>query len=490
MMRYFTRRFLSTWLLVLLTAAPLAAEEDPPPQYGDHPQQAQRAKTIHNENVARYKDAADVLVLPGLIANRKEQRVELLAETTGLTAETIVEFPLIHQSSERGYEALLWSMAKPSDVHKALVFIGMTPGKPFNPGKLRFWSKGERVHLSVASKDKKSVRLESLIMDTNTGKPLPEAGFVFAGSFLTDRPGEKQQQVYAADFHDPRSVASMYSDPIAVLDVPRQARKGAVYGTQVVGPKYDFAANELVTILIEPEYRDGRRRVMDLALQVRRTLEQSDQEPGSAQPALPTTTIEFWLTDTAGKPIGENRHLVAVLGVLETLIRKGHDPYASVRFDGAMRLADVRRVCRILAAIDTETGIRVEPPVEGQLYYEALLPDQQLRDRKNRIIQPWELHLTSTEDRITGVLELHETIWDSDASKYKPTATTFEVDTPAALRRQLDADAARRKKEGRRRGPPVLLVFVDADLEYGQLLAFIGPALTTHNMVHVFLESE
>ncbi|NQT38434.1 MAG: hypothetical protein HQ581_13135, partial [Planctomycetes bacterium] len=447
MMRYSNSRFLSTWLVVLLAAVPLAAQEDPPPQYGDSPKRADRAAAIYKENVARYKDAADVLVLPGVIANRKERRVELLAETTGLTAETIVEFLLIHQSSERGYEALLWSMAKPSDVHKALVFIGMKPGKPFNPAQLRFWSKGERVHLSVAAKNKKSVRLESLIMDTNTGKPLAEAGFVFAGSFMTDRPGEKPGQVYAADFHDPRSVASMYSDPIAVLDVPRQARKGAVYGTQVVGPKYDFAANELVTILIESEYKDGRRRVKDLALQVRRT-------PG--QPASPVAPIEFLLSDMAGQAMGEKRDLVAVLGVLDKLIRKGHDPYVSVRFGAALRLADIGRMCRILAAIDTESGIRVEPPVEGQLYYEAFLPDQQLRDRKNRIIQPWELHLTSTEDRITGVLELHETTWDSDASKYKSTTTTFNVDTPAALRRQLDADAARRKKAGRRPGPPIL----------------------------------
>ncbi|NQT36672.1 MAG: hypothetical protein HQ581_04235, partial [Planctomycetes bacterium] len=82
------------------------------------------------------------------------------------------------------------------------------------------------------------------------------------------------------------------------------------------------------------------------------------------------------------------------------------------------------------------------------------------------------------------------TTWDSDAAKYKSTTTTFNVDTPAALRRQLDADAARRKKAGRRPGPPILLVFADADLKYGQLLEFLGPALATHNMIHVFLESE
>jgi len=494
-MACFAQRFLSAWLLVLLPAAHLAAQEYPadaarenlPAQFGDRPKHAARAKTAYEGNLAKYEDTDNVLVLPGLVADRKARRVEVMAEATGLDCETIVEFLLIDAGSGKGYEALLWSFARPSDVHRALEFIGIKPGKPFCPAKLRFWPKGERVVASVAamhdlddgvdsSDGDVPTRLERLVIDRSTGKSLPEVGFVFAGSLMVDNPGEKSGRAYAADVLDPKSVASIYNDPAAVLDVPRRARQGAVYGTQIVGPQYDYAKHELVKIVLEPEYSDDRRRVMDMVLEVRRS----------------ASNVQFMLTDAAGKAMTQKPQLPDVLGIFNTLIRQGHDPFVSVRFDATLPLAEVRRVCRFIAAIDSESGIRVEPPAPGQLYYEALLPDVELLNRESRIIDPWELHLVRSrakaEEKITAALTLHESVFADGNSK--PKTTTFHVETPDALRRQLDADAARRKAAGRRPGPPVLLVFADANLTYATLVDFLGPALTTHNIIHVFLKSE
>lgn len=504
-MACFAQRFVSAWLLVLLPAAQLAAQEDLadpaqenlPAQYGDRPKHAARVKTAYEANLEKYKNADDVLVLPGLVADRKARRVEVMAEATGLDCETIVEFLLIDAGSGKGYEALLWSLARPSDVHRALEFIGMAPGKPFRPAKLRFWSKGERVVASVAAPHDSGdrvvlTRLERLVIDRNTGAPLPEAGFVFAGSFMVQRPGGKAGRAYAADVLDPKSLASIYNDRTAVLDVPRHARQRAVYGSQIVGPKYDFAKHELVKIILEPEYKDGRRRVVDLVLEVRRSAVKAPAESGTADRTEPAATLQYLLTDSAGKAMTEKPQLSAVLGIFGTLIRQGHDPYVSVRFDAALRLTEVRQVCRFIGAIDSESGIRVEPPVPGQLYYAALLPDMELLERESRIIDPWELHLLrgreKAKEKITGTLTLHESVFIGGNSK--PKTTTFDVETPDALRRQLDADAARRKAAGRRPGPPILLVFADAHHTYGQLVDFLGPALTTHNFIHVFLKSE
>jgi len=100
-----------------------------------------------------------------------------MAEATGLTEGTTLDFLLIGPSSGRGYEELAWSHARPSDVHKALEFIGMRPGQPFSPAKLRFWSKGERVRLTVGPIEADElIPFENLVTDKTIGEPLPADG--------------------------------------------------------------------------------------------------------------------------------------------------------------------------------------------------------------------------------------------------------------------------------------------------------------------------
>jgi len=477
---------------LLLTTTNLPAQEDRAAftaQYGDRPKNAARVSQIDRANLSRYKDTADVLVLPGLIARRNEQRVEILAEATGLARGTVVEFLLIDSTSGKGYESLLWSFARPSDVHKALIFIGMKPGEPFNAAGLRFWPKGERVLLSVAAKspssnDSPPRRLETLVMDKRQKTTLPKVGFVFTGSFMVNKPGENSRRAYAADVVTPKSIASLYNDPTTVLDVPRRARQSDVYGSLVVGPGYDFAKNELLTINLAPEHKNGRQRVKDLVLEVRQVARKAVMETDSAPP------VEFLLKDKTEKMLTERPALPAVLGKLDSLIKSGHDPYVSIRFGDALPLGHVQKVCRVAALIDTDSGIRVEPPEPGQLYYRAFLPDNEYLDRENRIIQPWELRLVDREGKISGTLTLYESVFRSDRSAPEMKTTTFEIDAPRSIRRRLDADAARRKEAGRRAGPPVLLVFGDKNLTYGKLLEFLEPALTTHNAIHVFFDPQ
>ncbi len=259
-MAFFTRHLVPAVPLLLLVAARSAAQEDPD-HFGNRPTHAERARAAYKANLERHKGVKNVLVLPGLVANRKVKRVEIMAEATGMDVGAIVEFLLIDQSSNRGYEALLWSFARPSDIHKALVFIGMQPGIPYDPAKLRSWPKGERVLLSIAADGPEGpLRLEKMVRDETKNETLPADGFVFTGSYTVPRRGDKTRREYAADVVGAKSIASIFSDPAAVLDVPRPVLQSAVYGKLVVSSEYDFAANELVTITLEPEYKDGRRR--------------------------------------------------------------------------------------------------------------------------------------------------------------------------------------------------------------------------------------
>jgi len=468
-------------VLFLYVLVPLyvTAQDSPPSGYNARPVHAATVAAAYQDDLNKYADVKHVLVLPGLTANRKEQRVDVYAEATGIETEMIVEFLLIDAASSKGYEALIWSHARPSDIHRALEFIGMQPGKPFHPGKLRFWPKGERVLTGIgAVGDNGRIPLESLIVDRTANRSLPATGFVFAGSTMVHRPEIPDEKAYAADVIDPRSVASIYNDATAVLDVPRRALQNHVYGRQRVAPTYQFKKNERLTVTLEPEYKSGRKRVTDISLNVT-----------PAEKTMANQSIQFALTDAKGQSMLKRQTLAEVLGVFGSMKRDGRDPFVSVHFSAELKLGVVRRVCRVLQAIDTEQGIRVEPPARRQLYYEAFLPDAQLLDRAKRITDPWEVHLRRTgHDQIVARVIRHK----SQFVDGRREESVISQDTLLALglRRHLDADASRRKSAGQRPAPRVLIVFGKSDLTYGELVDFLMPAMATHNVVHVFLDSE
>lgn len=455
------------------------AQQTPPAGYNELPKHAAKAKAAYRTNLAKFKHVDHVLVLPGLVADRKIKRIELFAEATGIRPETIVEFLLIDAASSKGYEALLWSHAKPSDIHRALEFIGMSPGERFHPGKLQFWPKGERVLASVGVADGgERIPLESLIFDKTTGQSLPATGFVFTGSMTVSKPGMPDKKSYAADVIDPKSVVSIFNDATSVLDVPRRAPQNAVYGKQLVAPAYQFEKHQPLTVTLEPEYKDGKKRVVDLSLRVKPTSDAASKLPAA-----------FELSDLSGKAVTEREELADVLSALGRLKRDGRDPFVSVRFDSEMKLGVVQQVCRLIQAIDTERGIRVEPPADGQLYYEAFLPRPQLLDRDTRIVDPWEVHLSLDESaRQHAKLVQHKSRFVD--GKRAETVTSKNVSNGKGLRMHLDTEAAQRKKEGRRPGPRVLLVFGDAELKYRPLVEFLKSAMSTHNVIHVFLDAD
>lgn len=478
-----TNWILKTWVCVLLLVTASTAQDnladqsqqEHPAVYGEFPIHTEQVKAAYKANLEKYKGNEDILVLPGLVADRQSHRVALSAEATGIAPDTIIEFLLIAPDSDRGYEALLWSYARPSDVHRALEFIGMKPGKPFHPGMLRFWPKGERViaHIAADNSDKR-VPLESLVIDKNTGQSLPEVGFVFTGSLMVTSAGDSTRQSYAADVMDPKSIASLYNDMTTVMDIPRHASKEALYGTQLVGPNYTFDKNEQVTISLQPE---REQRVVDLTLDIR---ESKDSTKNESQ--LPG---EFLLTDENGDHLTEQPELPSVLGVFGSLVEKGRDPFVSVRFDLKLPLTDVRKVCKLLDMIDSDHGIHIEPPAAGQLYYKAFLPSLTLLDRQRRVFDPWEVHLGLAGNKINATLMLHESAMID--GKIKTKETSIEVDSAETLSQQHDEDAARRKAAELRPRPPVLLVFAESNLTYGQLVNFLAPTMKTHNVIHVFL---
>lgn len=431
-----------------------------------------RAARVQTDFVARvdqYRANTNVLVRPGLVADRAARKVVIDAEATGLKTNDTAEFWLIGPDSGHAYEALAVSWAKASDVRAALEFIGMTPGQPFAPDKLRFWPKGERVRMGlefqVPGAPPRRVAAEQLILDKATGNPLREAGFVFVGSRHIEAEGKR---FLVADERDPRSIASNYNETDTLLDVPRQAPQGEVYESHVVSGAAALPAGLPLRIALQPEYPAGKSRVVDLALRA---------VPRAADATNSLAGVAFTLRG-AGREYPAASPMQDILATFSGLVQNGQDPFVAVDLAPELRLNAIAELCRVLAAVEGENGIRVEPPPAGTLYYRAFLANERFRSRAARIAQPWELALTrGANGTLTATLTDVEQSWRDDRIEPDLKVKTEPVASPEALRAALTS----------REGLAVVLVFADPSLTYAELLSFVQPILPTHPTVHVYL---
>ena len=432
--------------------------------------------TTYRENLLKHKDHADILVLPGILADRTIKRITIQAEATGRGEHDTIEFFLIAEESAHDYESLAVALAKPSDVHKALVFIGMTPGRPVNYEKMCFWPKGERVIISLRSNDYKllaePVRIEKFILNRDTNKTMSENGLVFTGSLMVESCVQKGVLVYAADGSGPDSLASNYNEPQTVLDIPRNAPQSDVYGSQAVNPDYVLPAGNLLEIIIEPEYKDGKKRVTDLCLDINPGAKANPNEQKPEELAL---TVK----NTDGQVLNDEKTLNSALKLFTSFVEKGHDPFVTIRFGENLALKSLQEISTLLASIESENGIRIEPPPNGQLYYKSFLPNEEFRDRKKRASQPWELHFSAQKGDIIASLVKIEQIWKKNEVYPDLKVTEFEIKSPKALQEKL-------KQEGP--GMPVILVYSFSQIKYGEIMNFLRPMLTTYPTIHVFIE--
>jgi len=428
----------------------------------------------YSDNLRKYKGNSDVLVLPGLIADRAKRRVILQAESTGLGGGEIIEFFLVARNSGHAYEALAVSFAKPSHVHRALVFMGMEPGRPVDARNLHFWPRGERVFMTFACADPQAafgpVPVERLVIDKRTNKPLAEEGLVFVGSTSPDSSPGRHEKSYAADIREPRSIASNYNEPSTVLDVRRQAPQAELYSFQQANPALQLPPAALLEVVITPEYGPNRKRVLDLDLYA---------NPGGDDVISCLEDMLFRLRKADGQNLVDEANINEILSRFSSLTTDGHDVFVTLFLGNFLTLKAIRDLCRILSSIDTETGIRMEAPPPGHLYYRAFLPKEEFRQRSARIVQPWELHLSGNGTVVTGRLSEIEQIWRDEDVRPHLKVKEHAVATPEALRGELD-----------NRGPGlrIILVFAQPSLTYGQLMTFLRPVMKTHPTIHVYQE--
>src|SRR5262245_42122274 len=108
--------------------------------------------------------------------------------------EVVATFPA--PRGQKAHETVVTYDVKPSDIHKALVGLGLKPGKPGlgETGK----ASGPLVEIYLEVNGKK-IPIEETMVDLKSGKPLPRLKWHFTGSAEKMPDPEKDDKVYGAD---------------------------------------------------------------------------------------------------------------------------------------------------------------------------------------------------------------------------------------------------------------------------------------------------
>jgi hypothetical protein len=189
--------------------------------------------------------------------------------------------------------------------------------------------------------------------------------------------------------------------------------------------------------------------------------------------------LSFQLLRGDGSSSLKNDGLNDVLAEVSALVDRGHDPFVTLDIGNAVTLGAIRDLCRIMDKVDTENGMRIEPPPNGQLYYRAFIPDPSFTNRQSRIAQPWELALSNPAGTATGTLTRIKQLWRDDRAMPDLEVTDIPVASPAEVGKGMD-------KLGP--GIPVILVIADPTLTHGQLMEWLEPVRTKCPTVHMYLK--
>lgn len=183
----------------------------------------------------------------------KQVRVECQA----LRVEAPLEFFCVVAGTSE-HESVLRTAAKPSDIHTALLALGLTPGEPVKyseAAKKWFPPHGPPLSISVEfAKDGKTVRMPAnkLMREIRSKKPMPATTWIFAGSRVMP------DGVYAADVTG--YLVSIVNFDLTVIDIPELASNSNDLLEWEANLDALPAMGAAVTMIIEPIDKEPRSR--------------------------------------------------------------------------------------------------------------------------------------------------------------------------------------------------------------------------------------
>lgn len=139
-------------------------------------------------------ETARTITIPCKIAPRK---LPNLSEVYPI--EVIAAFGA--PNGQKAHETVVTIEVKPSDVHAALVKLGLQPGKPARGEGAKAAGPEVELLLEVPGPGTlvRKLPIERTLVDRKTGKTMPKLKWLFTGSVLKQPDPDKPDKVYAAD---------------------------------------------------------------------------------------------------------------------------------------------------------------------------------------------------------------------------------------------------------------------------------------------------
>jgi len=405
---------------------------------------------------------------PSVRIDPVKRTVTLTARATAVDETDPIEFFLIPASSGKDYEALATIEAKPSDVHAALLAVGLVPGHPTRLTHRQLWPRGERVTMTFTweqSGQTLSASAGQLIIDTRTTKPPADDSLVFTGSYVLPAGSDRPHELFAADVSDSQSIASTYNDPTTVLDVPRRAQQSDVYGMQIRNPAYKWSPGQSLTITLSAADPTQVPVPLDCTMRISKNADDG---------------ATFQLIHSSGESIAGLHECLKTLRDLET---SGREVFVHIQVDPEMQLGDVRSACAALLALEDSENLRLEPPPEGSLIYDAFFPEEAWRDRSRRLSPAREVFLQRVDSGI--VLDPADQHWmpDENGPAKIPASATPPTNRGFLSASDLKVELSRRDTDK----PLPLLVYAPADMRYQQLTDVLAGPIKSGRIIYIFL---
>jgi hypothetical protein len=185
--------------------------------------------------------------LPHITVDTKAREVRVECQMLGVEAP--LEFFCV-LSGTNEHESVLRTEAKPSNIHLALLMLGLEPGEPVKYSEAaKKWMPphGPPLGLSVEfQKDGKLIRMPAtrLMRSIKTKEPMPQHPFIFAGSQIGP------DGAYAADITG--YVVSIVNFDLSLIDVPQLASNANETLEWQVNRDVAPEPGTPVTMIIEP----------------------------------------------------------------------------------------------------------------------------------------------------------------------------------------------------------------------------------------------
>ena len=320
-----------------------------------------------------------------VVADKAAGTVTFLAEATGLGIGDTVEFFVCGPLSDRAYETVFISVAKPEDIAAAVESLGVPRGVPTSYELARLWPEGERLAITVRPVGGEEAEMTAVVKDSlKEGARFLEQGVVYTG-------GERAADgSLVASTNIPCAVLALYNHAPSALQLPPSLEQSNAYGRIQVSR--EFKPGDLVEIKLK-KLELGRVREFVCSV-----------SPSGCK-----------VLDSKGAVLSSGK-FQEVAEYIRGESKKGLDIYLRLAFSPDTTVTFARACARLFDGFDG-TVAKLNGCEKGQFYAKAFLPEASWRNRKQRIAQPFEIYPSG---KGKGKFIFVEEFWEKDSESIDP----------------------------------------------------------------------